>query len=129
METLIQLTIKTPTKIFFKGQVQKVSLPTSKGYLTILPNHVNLVTMLEVGLIEIQAEKAEKFICFKGIVKVSKNTVSILTEEAANPADEVLAEISAAIESAKAGKPTSVILPADLIRAEKELKYYLLKNN
>lgn len=33
----------------FQGEVNKVSLPTSQGRITLLPGHINLVTTLAAG--------------------------------------------------------------------------------
>jgi F-type H+-transporting ATPase subunit epsilon len=128
MDSKIYLTIKTPTQVIFDGNVNSLTMPTLSGKITILPNHANLVTLIDVGLIEVEGDKSMEFFCIKGLARIQKNRVTILTEGVAKLEKEVLDEITAAIESAKQGKPTSVILTDDLIRAEKELRYILLKD-
>jgi F-type H+-transporting ATPase subunit epsilon len=128
MAEQIYLTIKTPTKIIFEGNVKQITMPALLGKITVLPNHSNLVTLIDIGLIEVEADTDLEFFCIKGLARIQKNHVTILTEEVAKLEQEVLNEISAAIESAKKGQPTSVILTEDLIRAEKELRYILLKD-
>ena len=124
---MLKVTIKTPTKIIFDGEAENVTLPTSSGNIQILSNHQNLITLLDIGVISLADDKKSTFICIKGIATVRKNLISILTEEALRPENEILQEIQTAIKSAEEGKPTSTILAADLIRAEKQLRYYLLK--
>ena len=54
----LQLQIITPEKTVFDDEVDQVSLPTSKGQITILPQHVGLVTTIEPG--DLIYKKAEK---------------------------------------------------------------------
>lgn len=124
---MLTVTIKTPTKVIFDGEADSVTLPSSNGDIQILSNHQNLITMLGVGVIKIQDKENTKLVCINGIATIRNNFVSVLTEEALRPEEEVLKEIQTAIESAKEGKPKSTILAADLIRAEKQLRYYLFK--
>ena len=124
---MLKVTIKTPTKVIFDGESEDITLPTISGNIQILGNHQNLITLLDVGVIKLSDNKSSKFVCIKGIATIRKNFVSILTEEALRPEKEILEEIQSSIKSAAEGKPTSTILAADLIRAEKELRYYILK--
>ena len=124
---MLKVTIKTPTKLIYDGEAENIILPTMSGEIQILNNHQNLITMLDVGAIKIKNNQNLKFICINGIATIRNNSISILTEEALEPEELILKEIQDAIKSAQEGKPTSTILAADLIRAEKQLRYYLLK--
>jgi len=124
---MLKIKIKTPTKSIFDGTAEKITLPTINGDITILTNHSNLLTVLNTGLISIDATK--QFIIINGVAKIRKNIVEVLTEEGLNTNQENLDEIQAAIKAAQEGKPTMSILTIDLIKAEKQLKYYLLKKH
>jgi len=125
---MLKIKIKTPTKVIFTGDADSITLPTKIGEIQILQNHSNLITMLDIGLIKINEPNPTTFFCINGIAKIKDNTVSVLTEEALKPQEEVLKEIQQALKSAQEGRPTSNILAKDLIRAEKQLRYYLLKD-
>ena len=45
----IKLKIITPERLILEEMVDQVSLPTTKGEITILPNHVPLITSLTSG--------------------------------------------------------------------------------
>lgn len=124
---MLKITIKTPTKVIYDGEAENIIMPTPSGNIQILANHQNLISLLDVGVIKVADSKKSNFLCIKGIVTVRNDFVSVLTEEALRPEQEILLEIQNAIKSAEEGKPTSTILAADLIRAEKQLRYYLLK--
>ena len=128
MSNEINLTIKTPTKELFSGMVSKVVLPTMSGIITVLPGHANIITLIDVGIIEYGDTKDSHFLCIKGTARIAHNEVLILTEEAALPDKDKLEEIAAAVRAAQEGRPVSNLLAADLLRAEKELRAYLLKH-
>lgn len=46
------LTVRTPSKILFEGEVSDVTIPTRIGQITILPKHVPLTTIVESGIIQ-----------------------------------------------------------------------------
>ena len=78
---LIELIILTPEKIFFKGQVTKVSFPGSKGRFMVLPKHAALVSSLTKGCITYSQNEQEKTIQIQsGFVEVKDNTVSACIE-------------------------------------------------
>lgn len=45
----IKLQIVTPEKTVFSEEVDQVSLATQEGEITVLPNHIPLVTLLQAG--------------------------------------------------------------------------------
>lgn len=48
----IKLKITTPERIVLEDDVQQISIPTESGEITILPDHVPLITTLMPGLAE-----------------------------------------------------------------------------
>lgn len=60
--------------------VRSVNCPGIEGEMTILPNHIPLITILKPGEIRIKfdEEKEEKFEIKKGMLEISKKEVIIL---------------------------------------------------
>ncbi len=57
---MIKLKVITPNQILFESsQVESVNLPTKKGEITVLPNHIPLFTLLTEGIVGIK-EKNKK---------------------------------------------------------------------
>ena len=63
-------------------RVKQVTLPTPDGYITILPGHDKLISVLSAGTIRVVQESGqiieEKTI--GGIVQINNNTVKILLD-------------------------------------------------
>jgi F-type H+-transporting ATPase subunit epsilon len=47
------LKISSPSGIIFEGEIAKVILPTEKGEITIMPNHIPLITVVKPGLVKL----------------------------------------------------------------------------
>lgn len=127
---LLKITIKTPTSVVYSGEAISVNLPTSDGHITVLANHENLITTVVIGVIKIETSdhKVVEMFSYDGVVVIESGSVNILTQAAHTPDESRLMELEKAIESAKnSGQPGNTQLTADLIRAEKELRYHLLK--
>lgn len=86
---MLHLQIITPEKIVFDDEVQKVGLTTSSGQITVLPNHINLITEIVPG--EIYFEKNNRISRFAagfGFAQVGSSNVKILADLAA-PEEEI----------------------------------------
>ena len=74
------LNIIAQNKIIYQGKVSAVTLPGEKGELTILPNHIPLITPLNKGKIRVQ-DKNQKELFFEiesGVLEVNPVDVNIL---------------------------------------------------
>jgi F-type H+-transporting ATPase subunit epsilon len=79
----IQLEIVTPEKRLFSGQVDEVTVPSSRGYLGILPGHAPLLGELGIGEISCRmADRREYFFCAGGFLEVLPDRVVILAQTA-----------------------------------------------
>lgn len=86
---MLHLQIITPEKTVFDDEVEQIGLPTSTGQITILPQHVNLVTEIIPG--EIYFEKNHRFTHFAsgfGFAQIGASNVKILVDLAA-PEEEI----------------------------------------
>ena len=81
-----KLEIISPNEIVFEKEVDLVIFPGSEGDIGILKDHMPFLTSLRVGIVYIYLEKKriETFLVSGGIVEVSKNKCSLLTEEVIN---------------------------------------------
>jgi F-type H+-transporting ATPase subunit epsilon len=85
----IQLEIVTPEKRLFSGQVDEVTVPSSRGYLGILPGHAPLLGELGIGEISCRiGDRREHFFCSGGFLEVLPDRVVILAQ-AAEKASEI----------------------------------------
>jgi len=81
-----KLEIISPNEIVFEKEVDLVIFPGSEGDIGILKDHMPFLTSLRVGIVYIYLEKKiiETFLVTGGIVEVSQNRCSLLTEEIVN---------------------------------------------
>lgn len=82
------LEIITPEKSVFKEEVDEVIVPTTKGEIAILPNHINLLTTIAAG--EIIAKKGSDthpIAITGGFLEVNNNKVIILADYAIRAQD------------------------------------------
>ena len=76
----IDLTIAKLEAPVFAGKALFVTVPGSEGEMTILPEHTALISALRPGTITIRKEDGsdENIVVEKGVMEVSKSTVTIL---------------------------------------------------
>lgn len=126
------LEIITPEKVVFKDEVAEVIVPTTNGQLTILPNHVGLLTQVSPGELIIKKGTAFKFLAITGgFLEVGGNKITILADYAVR-SEEI--EVARAIEAQKraeqlmkAGKEK--ISEEDFALAQGELRRAILELN
>jgi F-type H+-transporting ATPase subunit epsilon len=75
----MKLEILTPEKKVFDDEIGLVNLPTPAGYISVLPHHTSLVTVVSEGIITIKTEREEKkFFTEGGTLEVSGNKATML---------------------------------------------------
>lgn len=82
----MKLTVLNLKGHLFEGDVQSITLPAEQGELTILPNHVPIITALKKGAISALMVKTERYTneerkyieCLDGILEFSENKATIL---------------------------------------------------
>lgn len=80
----LNVSVISPEKILYKGEVDSLVVPGSEGFFGILPNHAPLVATLGIGVLEIRkGEKLKNISVEGGFIEVKDNTVSILTDHGA----------------------------------------------
>lgn len=99
----IKFEIVTPERVVLKQEILQITVPTASGEITVLPDHIPLVSILKSGVIEIKrADNVVEIMAVSGgFLEVMKDKVVILadTAERAEELDE--ARIKEAREKAE----------------------------
>jgi F-type H+-transporting ATPase subunit epsilon len=121
------LEIITPTKVVLSEEVDEITLPTVSGEISILPNHIDLLTKVKPGEMTIHRNgKIELFAITGGFLEISSNKVSILADHAIHANDIEIAKAEQAKERAeKAMKEKGTA--QDFAVAEAELRKSILE--
>ena len=102
MEKNFNLEIISPEKIILSEKVNSVTMPSFEGEMTILPDHIPLITFLRPGIVRIEGSKESEYFVEEGTVEFSNNTLIILSSTII-PLENVKGEnISKMIEESKA---------------------------
>ncbi len=62
----MHLKVITPKKIVLDQEVTVVTVPTVDGYISVLPRHANLFTLLSEGIIVIKTKQEEDYLAIGG---------------------------------------------------------------
>lgn len=89
-EKTFHLSIATPDRIFYEGDVIMVELNTTEGQLGILKEHIPLTSVLSPGVCYIHESQENIKLCalHGGFVEILQDSVTILAEVAEWP-DEI----------------------------------------
>lgn len=98
----ISLEIVTPSETVYSELVDHVVIPTLRGKIDILPNHVPLIDKLVAGDIKVEKEGVVEYLAVgSGFIEVYSEKVSLLTDQAINVSTTEDSEIDAAIKRAE----------------------------
>ena len=77
----INLQIITPEKIAYKGKADQITLPTGNGEITVMANHIPLISTMKHGelIIKNDGKEIPMAIC-NGFIEVRRNCVIIMTD-------------------------------------------------
>ena len=79
MEKNFNLEIISPEKIILSEKVNSVTIPSFEGEMTILLDHIPLITFLRPGILRIEGSKESEYFVEEGTVEFSNNTLIILS--------------------------------------------------
>jgi F-type H+-transporting ATPase subunit epsilon len=98
----LALDIITPTKVVLSEEVDEVTIPTIDGEISILPNHVNLLTKIAAGEMVIRkGTKSDLFAITGGFLEILNSHVNVLADYAIHADDIELAKVQEAKERAQ----------------------------
>ena len=81
MDENFKLDIISPEKTLFSDDVLMVTMPAVEGDMGILKNHINFITFLKPGIINIQLKdkNSEELYIEEGTVEFSSNILTVLS--------------------------------------------------
>ena len=79
MSNKFKIEIISPEKKIFEEKAESVFIPAFEGEMTILYDHIALITFLRPGIIKIYNGKETKFFVEEGTVEFSNNNLIILS--------------------------------------------------
>ena len=111
--TNIKLKIATPERVVYENDIFQVSIPTMDGEITVLPNHIPLVSVLRAGELRIKDSTGEQVIAVSGgFLEIRGNNELVILADNAERADiidldraeQARARAEAEMEKAKSGE-------------------------
>ena len=87
---MIDLKILTPEKIAYRDKVSEIVIPTESGYITVLPDHIPIVSILKPGELIIKKESSEdSFAVSAGVLEVRKRSRVIILTQTTEHVEEI----------------------------------------
>lgn len=124
---MFTLKIVTPTQEYKTLELDRISLPSTDGTVTVLSNHMDIMVPLEFGLITTIKDKVKtKYVISEGLFTFAKNEATLLVTsiESEDELDLERAQLSKARAEERLSKKAST---DDLKRAEYSLKRALIR--
>ncbi len=89
MENNFKIEIISPEKIIFLDEAKMVTLPSYEGDMSILKNHISIITFLRPGIVKVQKKDGnfEKFFVQDGTVEYFNDSLVVLSASAINIKD------------------------------------------
>lgn len=83
MSLRIKFKVVTPERTVFHDEIDQVTLPTTDGEVTVLPNHMPYITVLGFGEIVFKKDGQESSLAVSGgFVEFNKNKMVVLADMA-----------------------------------------------
>ena len=97
MKEALQVLIVTPSRLAFEQEnIVQLSVPTDLGEITLLPNHINLMTELVPGVIKVSSQENKQVFSYyveAGFLEFFKNKATIVAEALELAEDISLADL------------------------------------
>ena len=89
MEDNFKLEIISPERIIFSDEAKMVTLPSYEGDMSILKNHISIITLLRPGIIKVQKndKNFEEFFVQDGTVEYFNDSLVVLSTSAISVKD------------------------------------------
>ena len=79
MSDNFNIEIVSPEKKLLTDKVSSTTIPSFEGEMTILSNHIPLITFLRPGILKINGSKEIQYFLEEGTVEFSNNNLTILS--------------------------------------------------
>ena len=89
MDENFKLEIISPEKIIYSNDIRMVTLPSYEGDMSVLKNHISIITFLRPGIIKAQKKEGnfEEFFVQDGTVEYFNDNLVVLSVSAINVKD------------------------------------------
>ena len=89
MEENIKIEIISPQKNIFSDNTKMVTLPSYEGDMSVLKNHISIITFLRPGIIKVQKNdnNFERFFVEDGTIEYFNDSLVVLSASAINIKD------------------------------------------
>ena len=115
----IKLKIITHEKVVFEKEVDEITLQGTKGRFGVLPNHINIVSALDIGITKAVIVGKPTFITtMGGIFKFNNNVATILTDTAEMGSDVDIVRARTKKEQIEARLKAHNMTPDEFNRAQ-----------
>lgn len=134
MSKKIQLKIVTPEKLILEELVDEVTIPTTEGEITILPQHISLISRLSSG--DIVAKNGNEEIPIAvvgGLLEVKEEDITIVTiladfaEHVSNIGEEEIEKAKIKAEELRKQKENNEIVDFEHFASELERNLTYIK--
>lgn len=124
----LQLRIVTADKLLFDEKVDAITAPTVEGEITVLPDHIPLMSKLQLGeLLYQQNQSWRSLVISQGFINVDpENAVTVMVDAGTHERDLSIEKAQAAIEEANKTM-TATEDQRELLLAEASLKRAMLE--
>ena len=86
----MHIRIVTPEKIIYEDDIFQVSIPTTSGEITVMQNHIPLVSVLQAGELKIKDKDGEHIMAVSGgFLEVKANNELVILADNAERANEI----------------------------------------
>jgi len=81
MEENFKIEIISPEKVIFSNNIKNIKIPSYEGDMSILKNHIAIITFLRPGIIKLEKQdgKTEEFFIEDGTVEFFNNALVLLS--------------------------------------------------
>ena len=86
MEDNFKIEIISPEKIIFSDSAKMIKIPSYEGEMSILKDHISIITFLRPGLVKVEKKDNdfEEFFVQDGTIEFFNNTLILLSASAIN---------------------------------------------
>jgi len=90
MQKKIKFQIITPERVVFADEINQVSVMTKDGEITILPNHLPIISVLQLGELRCKKDDKEYSMAVSGgFVEVKPDSSVVILADVAEKAEEI----------------------------------------
>nr|QXM16677.1 ATP synthase CF1 epsilon subunit [Libocedrus chevalieri] len=101
----LNLRVLTPNRVVWDSEVQEIILTTNSGQMGVLPNHIAMVTALDIGVMKIRLNAQWSTMALMGgFAKINNDEITLLVNNAERGIDINLQEAQESFRLAKADR-------------------------